>query len=131
MDYSSSTAPPPAEVTTNSFETVYAYRADRLWAAYGAAAVCAAVSVGLGIVSVLSIGETFRNNFSTLFRVSRAAKLSVEVREGDFSGLTPLPDYLAGAAVQVGGKDSTEYHRMMALGSDNNPLIVDDVDPKS
>lgn len=116
QNYSSATAPPQTEVTTTSSRTVYVYHAGRLWAAYGTAAFCTAISVALGVFAIFTSKETFRNNFSTIFRISRSAELGIEIKEEDSDGMTPLPPYLAAATVRFGGKGEEECDEEIVTG---------------
>ncbi|KAJ4287740.1 hypothetical protein N0V90_012444 [Kalmusia sp. IMI 367209] len=134
MNYSSPTAPPQTEVTTISSQTVYTYRADRLWAAYGTAAFCTAISVLLGIFAILASRDTFRNTFSTIFRLGRAADLSVEIHEKDLNGMTPLPAYLAAATVRFSKRGTGERSQDLVTGEEGGfqkPLLDDEETRKS
>lgn len=107
-NYSSSGAPPKATVTTLTAQTVYVYAADKLWAAYGAAALCTLVCVLIGVVIIMASGATYNNSFSTILRVARAAELSTEVKKDDLDGKSPLPAYLAQATVSIEGRQRNE-----------------------
>ncbi|KAI9710459.1 MAG: hypothetical protein M1812_007427 [Candelaria pacifica] len=105
-DYSSAGAPPKTLVTQFTSQTVYVYAANKLWAAYGVAAVFTLGSVIIGILTILADGASYSNAFSTVLRVARAAELSIEVQESDLDGRDPLPTHLAKATVAIsGGKD--------------------------
>jgi hypothetical protein len=52
-----------------------------------------------GFTSIMMNGAGFSNDFSTILRASRTAKLSEEVRLGDADGKDPLPKYLSRATV--------------------------------
>jgi hypothetical protein len=105
-NYSSASAPPKTMVTQFTVQTVYVYAANKLWAAYGVAALFTIGSVIIGIHVILANGASYGNAFSTVLRIAQAAELSVEVQESDLDGKNPLPSYLAKATVTMsGGKD--------------------------
>ncbi|KAI9699475.1 MAG: hypothetical protein M1836_003086 [Candelina mexicana] len=99
--YNSAGAPPKTMVTQFTSQTVYVYAADKLWAAYGVAAIFTLCSVTVGILTILADGASYSNTFSTVLRVSRAAELSTEVKESDLDGRDPVPSYLAKATVST------------------------------
>jgi hypothetical protein len=85
-------------------QTVYVYAANKLWAAYGIAALFTIGSVIIGIFVVLANGASYSNVFSTVLRIARAAELSIKVQESDLEGKNPLPSYLAKATVVMSGE---------------------------
>jgi hypothetical protein len=61
----------------------------------------AGLAVIAGLIVLILSGASYSDNFSTIFRVSRTAKLSVEVMDQDRSGYDPLPDYLKRARLDI------------------------------
>ncbi len=99
--YSSPKAPPKVMVTQYTAQTVYTYSADKLWTAYGIAALFTFCSVVVGMLTIHADGASYSSAFSTVLRVARGAELSVEVQESDLDGKNPLPSYLAKATVTM------------------------------
>lgn len=96
-------------VTQYTAQTVYMYAERKLWAAYGTAILVTLTSVILGIISILTSGASYSNDFSTIFLNSRNAELSVEVDDIDKSGKDPLPKYLQKATVaMIGDRKNTQ-----------------------
>ena len=94
-NYSSLSLPAKTNITTFTAQTVYSYNAVRLWAAYGTACLAATLCVIIGLVTIIASGASYDNTFSTVFRVSREAKLANEIIPEDMDGKSPLPSYLA------------------------------------
>lgn len=96
----------PAQLTPTALETwhnAYRYNAATLWIAYGLAIGATALAVAGGFTALVANGAAYSDKFSTLFRVSRTAGLSVEVKEVDGRGSDPLPGYLGRARVDLRG----------------------------
>jgi hypothetical protein len=96
-------------VTQFTAQTVYVYAANKLWAAYGVAALLTIGSVIIGILMILANGASYSSAFSTVLRIARAAELSVEVQKSDLDGKNPLPSYLAKATVAMSGGEDRRW----------------------
>ncbi|KAI1388161.1 uncharacterized protein F4822DRAFT_236310 [Hypoxylon trugodes] len=108
-NYSSPTAPDKVTITRFTTQTVYVYAADKLWAAYGAAALATLASVIIGLVAIVTSGVSYSNAVSTIMRIGWTTYLNVEVRETDLDGKNPLPNYLAKATVRVDPREPVVY----------------------
>ena len=65
------------------------------------------LAVAAGMFVVLLSGASYSDKFSTIVRVSRRARLSVDIASQDKSGCDPLPLYLENARLDVGGNAAT------------------------
>lgn len=75
-------------------------------------------------------GVSYSDNFSTIVRVSRTAKLSVNVRDQDGPGRDPLPTYLKHARLDMGANTTTAEARDMAESpTEKQSLVVAPKDP--
>jgi hypothetical protein len=104
-NYSSQDTPPGAIVTQFTSQTIYIYAADKLWAAYGTAALVTTLLVIIGFLKIIADGKSYGNSFSTVFRIVQAAKLSVKIQESDLDGKNPLPLYLEKATVVISTRE--------------------------
>ncbi|OQE10102.1 hypothetical protein PENFLA_c093G02106 [Penicillium flavigenum] len=95
-------AVPDTNVTINSYRNIYIYTRSVLWAAYGTALGVTALCVTAGILLYLSTDGSYSSKFSTIFRVTRGAMVSVDLSMKDYSGLDPLPDHIANAEITTG-----------------------------
>lgn len=68
----------------------------------------AAASVEIALVAIHLNEASFSNNFSTIFRVTRGAKVSVAIFDKDLSGEDPLPPYLSEAKICLGGDEDAD-----------------------
>jgi hypothetical protein len=98
-DTSALHAPTKVNVTENIYQNQYDYSASKLWLSYGVALGVVLLAAFAGFASLIMNGAGFSNDFSTILRASRTAKLSEEVRIGDADGKDPLPKYLSKATV--------------------------------
>ncbi|KAK6430594.1 hypothetical protein LTR95_013249 [Oleoguttula sp. CCFEE 5521] len=98
-DPSSPFAPAPVPVTSTSYETVYAYSASTLWTAYGLAITLATIAIGVGLYSMIVERAYYSADFSTIMRMTQAARLSTTIADEDTAGRSPLPKYLANADI--------------------------------
>lgn len=98
---SSGFAPPPTNVTQQTFHNVYTYSKAKLWIAYSVAIIAAAIAAILGLIAVAASRASYSssNSFSSTFRLARGAYLSMDVRSGDLDGRDPLPAHLVKAKV--------------------------------
>jgi hypothetical protein len=96
---SSLIAPAKVNITQNIYRNQYDYSAPNLWLTYGIALGITMLVAVAGFVAMMTNGAAFSNDFSTILRASRTAKLSEEVRIGDADGKDPLPQYLSEATV--------------------------------
>ena len=62
----------------------------------------ATLAVVFGLATIFLTGVSYSDNFSSVFRAARGAKLSEMLREEDSDGHDPLPRYLARAEVSFG-----------------------------
>ncbi|KUM58723.1 hypothetical protein ACN42_g8440 [Penicillium freii] len=95
-------AVPSTNVTINSYRNVYVYTRSILWAAYGTALGVSALCVTAGILLYLSADGSYTTKFSTIFRVTQGAMVSIDLDMKDHSGLDPLPDHIANAQMTTG-----------------------------
>ena len=58
--------------------------------------------MAIGLVVIVLNGASYKDNFSTILRVSRTAALSKEVKESEGDGTEPLPPHLANSRVVIG-----------------------------
>lgn len=86
-------------MTSTAYQNIYVYAASTLWLAYGLAILATAFAVGIGIIALALSGAAFSSNFSTIFRISRTARISEEVTAAESDGRQPLPERLAKARV--------------------------------
>lgn len=108
-NFSSPFAPPQLTITTlETWHNTYRYNAATLWIPYGLAIGVTALAVLGGYAALVANGAAFSDKFSTIFRVSRAAGLNVEVQGVDGRGRDPLPGYLGRARVDIGGPGEGE-----------------------
>ncbi|USP72759.1 hypothetical protein yc1106_00033 [Curvularia clavata] len=102
-NHSSPSAPPKTVVTIFTAQTVYAYSAQRLWAAYACAALVTLICVVTGIFTIFANGASYSSSFSTVFRFAKGTELSVEIKPEDLDGKSPLPEYLEKSQLQNTG----------------------------
>lgn len=95
-------AVPNTNVTINSYRNIYVYTRSILWAAYGTALGVTALCVTAGILLYLSADGSYTSKFSTIFRVTQGATVSIDLDTKDYSGLDPLPDHIANAQMTTG-----------------------------
>ncbi|CAI7599362.1 unnamed protein product [Penicillium discolor] len=93
---------PNTNVTINSYRNVYVYTRSILWAAYGTAIGVTVLCVTAGILLYLSADGSYTSKFSTIFRVTQGAMVSIDLGMKDYSGLDPLPDHIANAQMTTG-----------------------------
>lgn len=99
--YSSSFAPVRlVSVTTWHYENVYKYDRRLLWKTYGLSVASATLAVIGGMVALLLKGASYSDDFSTVFRISQAARISVNLEERDELGHAPLPKRLKNVTVE-------------------------------
>lgn len=98
---SSAFAPPPVNVTHETYHNVYHYSRDKLWIAYGIAINVSVIVALLGLFTVATAGASYSSssNFSSTYRLATGALLSATMRDEDLDGRDPLPAYLAGAKI--------------------------------
>ena len=97
-----------ANVTSLAYHNIYVYAQSTLWISYGLAIAFTILAVGVGFVAIVLNGASYKNNFSTILRVSRTAVLSKEVKESDGDGTEPLPRHLANSRVVIGAAASKQ-----------------------
>lgn len=102
-NYSSPTAPSPAEVTYHRHHNIYTYSAKNLWLPYGIALVLTSLAVIAGLVTMFTNRASYSSNFSSVLRAAHGAELSTEILNIDMHGQDPLPKYLANAKVWLHG----------------------------
>ncbi|EME78326.1 uncharacterized protein MYCFIDRAFT_216609 [Pseudocercospora fijiensis CIRAD86] len=92
---SSPFAPPLVNVTSPIYQNVYEYSPVKLWLAYGIAIALTLLGTILGLIAIFKNGAAFSDDFSTILRTARYARLSREVSYSDSDGRDPLPEYLS------------------------------------
>lgn len=95
-------AVPDTNVTINSYRNIYIYTRSVLWAAYGTALGVTALCVTVGVLLYHSTDDSYSSKFSTIFRVTQGAMVSIDLSMKDYSGLDPLPDHIANAEISTG-----------------------------
>lgn len=95
-------AVPDTNVTINSYRNIYIYTRSVLWAAYGTALGVTALCVTAGVLLYHSTDGSYSSKFSTIFRVTQGAMVSIDLSMKDYSGLDPLPDNIANAEISTG-----------------------------
>ena len=79
-NYSSPFAPPRlTNVTLETYQNIYTYDRATLWIAYGVPILLTTLAVIAGMITIISTGASYSNDFSTVFRISRIAKLDLEI----------------------------------------------------
>ncbi|KXS97850.1 hypothetical protein AC578_7656 [Pseudocercospora eumusae] len=123
---SSPFAPHLVNVTSHIYHNVYEYSAAKLWLTYGLAIAFTLLGVVFGLLAIFANGASYSDDFSTILRTARYARLSDEVQPGDEDGRDPLPRYLGAATVgfkscdtklvsRVENKDAAGWHRSRRL----------------
>ncbi|KXT10354.1 hypothetical protein AC579_9159 [Pseudocercospora musae] len=107
---SSPFAPPLVNVTSHVYQNVYQYSAVKLWLAYGIAIALTLLGVIFGLIAVITNGASYSDDFSTILRAARYARLSKEVNYCDSDGRDPLPRYLGETTVLFSGGKSSPKH---------------------
>ena len=95
-------APPPTNVTSTTFQNIYAYAPEQLWLAYGLAILFACFTTVIGLFAVCSNHASYSADFSTVLRTTREARISEELRPADLRGQDPLPPHLRNAYITLG-----------------------------
>lgn len=99
---SSAYSPPPlTDVTYNVYHHIYSYSASTRWAACGASIFFTVIALLIGLASMFLNSATFTNNFAAVFRVSKRAALSEELKEDEFDARHPLPAHLGKARLTI------------------------------
>lgn len=101
---SSPFAPSLVNVTSDVYQNVYAYAAVKLWLAYGIAIGFTLLGVVFGLSAIILNDASYSNDFSTILRTARYARLSREVNLIDSGGSDPLPKHLSEATVSFSAK---------------------------
>jgi hypothetical protein len=101
-----------------TYRNIYVYSPLKLWLAYGLALVFATGAVAAGLLITHRNQASYSNNFSTVLRVSRNAKLNTEFSGRDYSGADPLPSHLATATIEFHGEKSENSASMELLAVD-------------
>ena len=103
-------APSPANVTFFTYHNVYTYSPTKLWVAYGLAIFFTACSSIFGLFAVVANRASYSLTFSSVFRASRRAVMSVELKGRDIDIQDPLPSHLAKAKLSLGGPVHDQSH---------------------
>ena len=81
--------------------------------------------------AILLSGASYSGNFSTIVRVSRTAKLSVDVVDQDGSGCDPLPTYLEKARLDLGVNTMTaSAYELVETGAEEQDVELVPKHPK-
>ena len=81
--------------------------------------------------AIVLSGASYSGNFSTIVRVSRTAKLSVDVADQDRSGCDPLPKYLERARLDIGVNTTTaSAYELVETGTEEQEVYLVSKDPK-
>lgn len=106
----------PTNITSISMHNVYHYDWRNLVLAYGIQNGVAFLIAIMGWVFIIRNGVSYSNDFSTVIRTTRNARLSTGLSAADTIGCDPLPKHIKRATLQVGGRatsdalgESTDY----------------------
>ena len=84
-----------------------------------------------GVFAILQNGASYSSNFSTIVRVGRTAKLSVDVADQDGSGCDPLPTYLEKARLDVDVLSATaNAYELVETGAEEQDVDLVPKHPK-
>ena len=84
-----------------------------------------------GMFAILLSGVSYSSNFSTIVRVSRTARLSVNVADQDGSGCDPLPKYLEKARLDLGDNTAAaSTYKVVETGKQDQDVNLVSKDPK-
>ena len=89
----------PVNVTIASYPSVYDYRREELFAAYGISLLFALICIFLGFDAIRDNWYTFSNNFSTILRTTQQLQLAETAYES--RGADPLPRRLAAMRLKL------------------------------
>lgn len=88
-------------ITLRNFHNVYVYSATKLWLAYGLSILFTLVATAIGFWALVTEGASYRDNFSTVFRIARGADVSVAMNEEDLDGNDPIPAHVKNASIRL------------------------------
>ncbi|KAI5194538.1 hypothetical protein E4T39_08616 [Aureobasidium subglaciale] len=91
--------PPPVNVTSITYQNLYAYSAMMLWLSYGVALFLATITVVVGSMAIFSSGFSYSSTFSTVLRTTSHATISSDISRNDATGQDPLPEHLCKATI--------------------------------
>lgn len=118
-------------MSVGTYHNIYSYDRTTLWIAYGIPLFCATLVTVAGIFAILQSGASYSGNFSTIVRVSRTAKLSVDVADQDGSGCDPLPKYLEKARLDLGVNNATaSTYELVQTGTEEQDVDLVPKNPK-
>ncbi|KAI5199164.1 hypothetical protein AUEXF2481DRAFT_31775 [Aureobasidium subglaciale EXF-2481] len=106
--------PPPVNVTSITYQNLYAYSATMLWLSYGVALFLALITVIVGSMAIFSSGFSYSSSFSTVLRTASHAAISTDISRNDATGQDPLPEHLCKATIlfdrinQQGGESAAK-----------------------
>lgn len=78
------------------------YSPQKLWLAYGLAALFTCIATVVGLFAIFTNGASYTNNFSTILRATRKAHITEELQLADLSSQDPLPTHLRKATITLG-----------------------------
>lgn len=128
-NYSSKSAPPPATVTFHKYHNIYIYSKWKLWLPYGIAILLTAIAVIVGFIAILLNGASYRDEFSTVFRVAKGAEIKPgDIQDEDLDGKDPMPKYLSKVKVYLragkhGNRGDVEYKRITPPNTSVDPSL--------
>ncbi|KAI0206812.1 hypothetical protein F4808DRAFT_454730 [Astrocystis sublimbata] len=99
-------APPKVNVSSTTYALEYGYNANQLWTAYGVAIAITLVSICIGFMAIGGNGATYSNDFSSVYRITHQAILSVTMQQEDTDATNPLPNYLGKSYLRLVGTRS-------------------------
>lgn len=125
-NYTSLTAPPAVDVSSELYHNEYTYAAWKLGAAYGAAILGATIAVAIGLTHIVISKACYSNSFSTIFRAARGADISAgsSINEQDLIGRDPLPKYLGNAEVEFLKAKSLNAAKISREGPDPGSRLL-------
>lgn len=92
-------------MTLPNYQNVYVYSAQELWLAYGIALLLFLAAVVVGTFFTCKSRASYSDNFSTVFRTTKAAEIDVKLLDKDLDGQDPLPARLRQAKVLFQQRD--------------------------
>jgi hypothetical protein len=95
-------------VTTITYQNLYAYSVALLWFAYGTAVLITSITVVMGCVAIFSTGISYSSSFSTVLRTTSHAFVSTRISRDDAIGQDPLPKHLADATIAFDNDDQRD-----------------------
>lgn len=128
-------APPPTNVTFNTYHNVYVYSVAKLWIAYGIAIVAAAAMSLLGLFVIFASEESYGQRFSSVFLFAHGAAIQPAVHEAHASAEDSVPEYVKKAVVvskgSLKGEEKTYSGKAQQARSTSAYELIDRAPPQT